>query len=400
MKHPIYLDYAATTPVDPRVAEAIYQHLTQDGIFGNPASQSHVFGRSAAQAVEKARAQVAALINAAPAEIVWTSGATEANNLAIKGVAGYYRKKGRHLVTSKIEHKAVLDPCKQLVQAGYDVTYLDPKPNGLLDVAELEGALRQDTVLVSIMHVNNEIGVIQDIASISQLTRRRGIPLHVDAAQSLGKVAIDVQSLDVDLMSFSAHKLYGPKGCGALYVRRKPQARLLAQIHGGEQERGMRAGTLPTHQIVGMGEACQWAGQEMAADNERIRRLRDRLWSGLQDISEVYLNGNLSQSVAGLLNVSFDFIEGEALLAALKDLAVSSGSACTSANPEPSHVLKAIGRNDRLARSAIRFSLGRFTTVEEIDYAIVQVHRAVNRLRELSPFWEKQQMIRNAHGIA
>lgn len=400
MKHPIYLDYAATTPMDSRVAEAMYRHLTLDGVFGNPASQSHVFGQSAAQAVERARAQLAGLINADPTEIVWTSGATEANNLAIKGVAAYYRKKGRHIVTSKIEHKAVLDPCRQLMREGYEVTYLDPKPNGLLDMAALEAALRHDTVLVSIMHVNNEIGVIQDLVSIGRLTRRRGIPLHVDAAQSLGKVIIDLQALDVDLMSFSAHKLYGPKGSGALYVRRKPRVRILAQIHGGGQERGVRAGTLATHQIVGMGEACRWAGQEMAADNERIRRLRDLLWSGLQDISEIYLNGDLSQSVAGLLNVSFNFIEGEALLAALKGLAVSSGAACTSANPEPSHVLKALGRTDSLARGAIRFSLGRFTTVEEIDYAIVQVRKAVTRLRELSPLWARHQIARHSHGVA
>ncbi len=400
MKHPIYLDYAATTPMDSRVAEAMYRHLTLDGVFGNPASQSHVFGQSAAQAVERARAQLAGLINADPTEIVWTSGATEANNLAIKGVAAYYRKKGRHIVTSKIEHKAVLDPCRQLMREGYEVTYLDPKPNGLLDMAALEVALRHDTVLVSIMHVNNEIGVIQDLVSIGRLTRRRGIPLHVDAAQSLGKVIIDLQALDVDLMSFSAHKLYGPKGSGALYVRRKPRVRILAQIHGGGQERGVRAGTLATHQIVGMGEACRWAGQEMAADNERIRRLRDLLWSGLQDISEIYLNGDLSQSVAGLLNVSFNFIEGEALLAALKGLAVSSGAACTSANPEPSHVLKALGRTDSLARGAIRFSLGRFTTVEEIDYAIVQVRKAVTRLRELSPLWARHQIARRSHGVA
>ncbi len=391
IKLPIYLDYAATTPVDDRVAEKMCGYLTRDGIFGNPASRSHRFGWQADEAVENARAQVAALINADPKEIVFTSGATESDNLAIKGAAHFYRKKGKHIVTCKTEHKAVLDTCRQLEREGYEVTYLDPEPNGLLDLDKLAAALRDDTVLVSIMHVNNEIGVIQDIAAIGELCRERKIVFHVDAAQSAGKVPIDLQTLKVDLMSLSAHKVYGPKGVGALYVRRKPRVRIEAQMHGGGHERGMRSGTLATHQIVGMGEAFDIARREMASENERIRMLRDRLWAGLSRIEEVYLNGDLEQRVPHNLNVSFAFVEGESLIMALKDIAVSSGSACTSASLEPSYVLRALGREDELAHSSIRFSIGRFTTQEEIDYTVELVTRAVDKLRELSPLWEMYQ---------
>jgi cysteine desulfurase len=382
------MDYSATTPVDPRVAELMCSYLTTDGDFGNPASRSHAFGWAADEAVGKARKQVADLVNADPKEIVWTSGATESNNLAIKGVAEFYAKKGRHIITCKTEHKAVLDTCRQLERQGYEITYLDPQPNGLIDLQKLESSLREETILVSIMHVNNEIGVIQDIAAIGELTRERKILLHVDAAQSAGKVPIDLQSLKADLMSFSAHKIYGPKGIGALYVRRKPRVRLEAQTHGGGHERGMRSGTLPTHQIVGMGEAFQIAQQEMAAENERVLGLRQRLWDGIKDMEEVYLNGDESHRVAGNLNVSFAFVEGESLIMALKDLAVSSGSACTSASLEPSYVLRALGREDELAHSSIRFTLGRFSTVEEVDYAIDKIRSEVERLRELSPLWE------------
>ncbi|MBV2090228.1 MAG: IscS subfamily cysteine desulfurase [Candidatus Thiodiazotropha sp. (ex Ctena orbiculata)] len=388
MKLPIYMDYSATTPVDPRVAELMCSYLTPDGDFGNPASRSHAFGWAADEAVGKARQQVADLVNADPKEIVWTSGATESNNLAIKGVAEFYVKKGRHIITCKTEHKAVLDTCRQLERQGYEITYLDPEPNGLIDLQRLESALRDDTILVSIMHVNNEIGVIQNIEAIGEMTRERKILLHVDAAQSAGKVPIDLQSLKVDLMSFSAHKIYGPKGIGALYVRRKPRVRLEAQTHGGGHERGMRSGTLATHQIVGMGEAFHLAQQEMAAENERILGLRQRLWDGIKDMEEVYLNGDESHRVAGNLNVSFAFVEGESLIMALKDLAVSSGSACTSASLEPSYVLRALGREDELAHSSIRFTLGRFSTVEEVDYAINKIRSEVERLRELSPLWE------------
>jgi cysteine desulfurase len=391
MRLPIYLDYAATTPVDPRVAEKMWQYLTADGLFGNAASHSHSYGWSAAKAVESARESVAALVNADPQEIIWTSGATESNNLAIKGAAHYYRSKGRHIVTCKTEHRAVLDTCRQLEREGYEVTYLDPEPTGLIDLAKLEAALRNDTVLVSIMHVNNEIGVVQDIAAIAALTRSRGVLFHVDAAQSVGKIPIDLQTLAVDLMSFSAHKIYGPKGVGALYVRRRPRVHLQAQIHGGGHERGMRSGTLATHQIVGMGEAFRIAQQEMRVENERIRQLSDRLWEGLRDLEEIYLNGDLQQKAAGYLNVSFNFVEGEALLMAMKDIAVSSGSACSSASTEPSHVLRAIGLAEALARSAIRFSIGRFTPLEEIDYATTVARNAVTRLRELSPLWEMHQ---------
>ncbi len=385
---PIYLDYAATTPVDPRVAEKMCACLTMAGNFGNPASRSHAFGWRAEEAVEEARRQVAALVNADPREIIWTSGATESDNLAIKGAAHFYRKKGRHIVTCKTEHKAVLDTCRQLEREGFEVTYLDPEPNGLLDLDKLRQALREDTVLVSIMHVNNEIGVIQDIEAIGEITRERGIIFHCDAAQSAGKVEIDLQRMKVDLMSFSAHKIYGPKGIGALYVRRKPRVRIEAQMHGGGHERGMRSGTLPTHQIVGMGEAFRIAREEMAAENARILQLRNRLWNGIKDMEEVYVNGDLERRVAGNLNVSFNFVEGESLIMALKDMAVSSGSACTSASLEPSYVLRALGRNDELAHSSIRFTIGRFTTPEEIDYVVATVREKVAKLRDLSPLWE------------
>ncbi len=388
MKKPIYFDYSATTPVDPRVAEKMCQCLTLDGNFGNPASRSHEYGWKAEEAVEEARQQVADLVGADPKEIVFTSGATESDNLAIKGAAHFYQKKGKHVVTCKTEHKAVLDTCRQLEREGYEVTYLDPEPNGLIDLDKLKAAIRDDTVLVSIMHVNNEIGVIQDIAAIGEITRERKVLFHVDAAQSAGKVPIDLQTMKVDLMSFSAHKIYGPKGIGALYVRRKPRVRLEAQMHGGGHERGMRSGTLPTHQIVGMGEAFRIAKEEMAADNERIRMLRDRLLKGLEDIEEIYINGDLEQRVPHNLNISFNFVEGESLMMALKDLAVSSGSACTSASLEPSYVLRALGRNDELAHSSIRFSLGRFTTEEEVDYAIEAIKQNIDKLRELSPLWE------------
>ena len=385
---PIYMDYSATTPVDERVAEKMCSYLTRQGLFGNPASRSHEFGWKAEEAVEQARANVARLINANPKEIIWTSGATESDNLAIKGAAHFYRKKGKHIVTLKTEHKAVLDTCRQLEREGYEVTYLDPEPNGLLDLQKFEAALRDDTIVASIMHVNNEIGVIQDIAAMGGICRDRKIIFHVDAAQSAGKVEIDTEKLKVDLMSFSAHKVYGPKGIGALYVRRKPRVRLEAQMHGGGHERGLRSGTLPTHQIVGMGEAFRIAREEMAEDNARIRRLRDRLWNSLSDMEEVYLNGDMDQRIAGNLNVSFNFVEGESLIMALKDMAVSSGSACTSSSLEPSYVLRALGRNDELAHSSIRFTIGRFTTGEEIDYVAGLLREKVGKLRELSPLWD------------
>ena len=388
MKLPIYLDYAATTPMDPRVAEKMCHYLTIDQDFGNPASRSHQFGWKADEAVKKARQQVADLINADPKEIVWTSGATESDNLAIKGVAHFYQKKGKHIITCKTEHKAVLDTCRQLEREGFEVTYLDPEANGLVDLSKLEAAMRDDTILVSLMHVNNEIGVIQDITAIGELTRSKGIIFHVDAAQSAGKVPIDTKTMKVDLMSFSAHKIYGPKGMGALYVRRKPRIRLEAQMHGGGHERGMRSGTLAVHQIVGMGEAFHIAKEEMASENERIRMLRDKLWNGLNDMEEIYLNGDEENRVTGNLNVSFNFVEGESLIMALKDIAVSSGSACTSASLEPSYVLRALGRNDELAHSSIRFSIGRFTTEEDIDYTIKLVREKVEKLRDLSVLWE------------
>jgi cysteine desulfurase len=382
------MDYSATTPVDERVAEKMCSCLTRQGLFGNPASRSHEFGWKAEAAVEQARADVAQLINANPKEIIWTSGATESDNLAIKGAAHFYKKKGRHIVTLKTEHKAVLDTCRQLEREGYEVTYLDPEPNGLLDLQKFEAALRDDTIVASIMHVNNEIGVIQDIAAMGEICRDRKIVFHVDAAQSAGKVDIDTEKLKVDLMSFSAHKVYGPKGVGALYVRRKPRVRLEAQMHGGGHERGLRSGTLPTHQIVGMGEAFRIAREEMAADDARIRGLRDRLWNSLSDMEEVYLNGDMDQRISGNLNVSFNFVEGESLIMALKDMAVSSGSACTSSSLEPSYVLRALGRNDELAHSSIRFTIGRFTTVEEIDYVASLLREKVDKLRELSPLWD------------
>jgi cysteine desulfurase len=391
LKLPIYLDYSATTPVDERVAEQMSRYLTRDGLFGNPASRSHAFGWDAEKAVERARAQVAELVGADPREIVWTSGATEADNLAIKGAAHFYQKKGRHIVTVKTEHKAVLDACRQLEREGFEVTYLDVRSDGLLDLEMLRSALREDTVLLSVMHVNNEIGVIQDIEAIGAIARERKVLFHVDAAQSTGKVGIDLSSLPVDLMSFSAHKSYGPKGIGALYVRRKPRVRIEAQMHGGGHERGMRSGTLAPHQIVGMGEAFGIAREEMGAESERIRMLRDRLWSGLSDMEEVYLNGDLERRIAGNLNVSFNFVEGESLIMALKDIAVSSGSACTSASLEPSYVLRALGRDDELAHSSIRFTLGRYTTAEEVDYTVDLVKHAVAKLRELSPLWEMYQ---------
>ncbi len=386
MKLPIYMDYSATTPVDPRVAEKMIPYLTEK--FGNPASRSHAFGWEADAAVELAREQVAALVNADPKEIVWTSGATESNNLAIKGAAHFYQGKGKHIVTMRIEHKAVIDTVRELEREGFSATYLDPEPNGLLDIEKFKASLRDDTVLVSIMLVNNEIGVIQDIAAIGEICRSRGILFHVDAAQATGKVVIDLQKLKVDLMSFSAHKTYGPKGIGALYVRRKPRVRLEAQMHGGGHERGMRSGTLPTHQIVGMGEAFRIAQAEMSAENERVRMLRDRLMAGLMDMEEVHLNGDLERRVPHNLNLSFNFVEGESLIMAIKDVAVSSGSACTSASLEPSYVLRALGRSDELAHSSIRFSVGRFTTVEEVDYVIALMKSKIDKLRELSPLWE------------
>ncbi len=389
MTQPIYLDYSATTPVDPRVAETMCRYLTmEDGLFGNPASRSHAYGWQADEAVEKARRQVADLIGADPKEIVWTSGATESDNLAIKGAAQFNRRKGNHIITCKTEHKAVLDTCRQLEREGFEVTYLEPKEDGLLDLAELEAAMRPETTVVSIMHVNNEIGVIQDIEAIGELTRARGILFHVDAAQSAGKLPIDLSQLKVDLMSFSAHKVYGPKGIGALYVRRKPRVRIEAQMHGGGHERGMRSGTLPTHQIVGMGEAFAIAGEELASESARIRTLRDRLLDGVRDMEETYINGSLEQRVPHNLNISFNYIEGESLMMALRELAVSSGSACTSASLEPSYVLRAIGRPDELAHSSIRFSFGRFTTEADIDRAVQLVREKVAKLRDLSPLWE------------
>jgi len=386
MKLPIYMDYSATTPVDPRVASMMIPYLTEK--FGNPASSSHAFGWEAEAAVELAREQVAALVNCDPKEIVWTSGATESNNLAIKGAAHFYQGKGKHIITMRIEHKAVIDTVRELEREGFSATYLDPEPNGLLDLDKFKAALRPDTVLVSVMLVNNEIGVIQDIAAIGEICRDKGILFHVDAAQATGKVAIDLQQLKVDMMSFSAHKTYGPKGIGALYVRRKPRVRIEAQMHGGGHERGMRSGTLPTHQIVGMGEAFRIAQEEMAQENERIRMLRDRLLNGLMAIEEVHINGDMEQRVPHNLNLSFSFVEGESLMMAVKDVAVSSGSACTSASLEPSYVLRALGRSDELAHSSIRFSIGRFTTIEEVDYAIELLKNKIGKLRELSPLWE------------
>lgn len=388
MQLPIYLDYSATTPVDPRVAEKMCACLTQDGNFGNPASRSHLFGWKAEEAVENARRQVADLINADPREIVWTSGATESNNLAIKGAAHFLAKRGKHIVTSKIEHKAVLDTCRQLEREGFEVTYLDPDAQGIISPEAVAAALREDTTVVSIMHANNEIGTINDIAAIGELCRERKIVFHVDAAQSAGKIAIDMDTMKVDLLSMSAHKMYGPKGIGALFVRRKPRVRLEAQMHGGGHERGMRSGTLATHQIVGMGEAAEICRLDMAKDAEHSLALRQRFWEGLKDIEQVHINGDAERRLPGNLNISLAFVEGESLIMSLKDLAVSSGSACTSASLEPSYVLRALGLNDELAHSSLRFSFGRFTTEEEVDYAVEQVRKAVNKLRELSPLWD------------
>ncbi|MSR10445.1 MAG: IscS subfamily cysteine desulfurase [Gammaproteobacteria bacterium] len=388
MQYPIYLDYSATSPVDPRVAQKMSECLTLEANFGNPASRSHMFGWKAEEAVETARRQVADLINCDPREIVWTSGATEADNLAIKGAAHFYSKQGKHIITSKIEHKAVLDSCRQLEREGFEVTYLDPAESGIITPEQVAAAIRPDTILVSLMHVNNEIGVINDIEAIGKITREKNVIFHVDAAQSTGKIDIDLDKMPVDLMSLTAHKVYGPKGIGALFVRRKPRVRIEPQMHGGGHERGMRSGTLATHQIVGMGEAYRIAKAEMHEENARILALRDRLLDGLKDIEEVYVNGDLAHRVASNLNISFNFVEGESLMMALRDLAVSSGSACTSASLEPSYVLRAIGLNDELAHSSLRISLGRFTQEAEIDYAIGKIHEAVAKLRELSPLWD------------
>ncbi|MEL0629213.1 IscS subfamily cysteine desulfurase [Psychromonas aquatilis] len=387
MKLPIYLDYAATTPMDPRVVEKMVQYLSMDGDFGNPASRSHRYGWQAEEAVDIAREQIAELINADSREIVFTSGATESDNLAIKGAAHFYQDKGKHIITAKTEHKAVLDTCEQLESEGFEVTYLVPQQDGIISPEQLQAALRADTILVSLMHVNNEVGVVQDIAAFGELCRENNTILHVDAAQSAGKVGIDIQKMKVDLISFSAHKVYGPKGIGALYVSRKPRIRLQPQMHGGGHERGMRSGTLATHQIVAMGEAFRIAKEEMHSENQRILGLRERLLNGLKDMQEIYINGSLTDRVAGNLNISFNFVDGESLVMALKDLAVSSGSACTSASLEPSYVLRAIGLEDDLAHSSIRFSIGRYTTEAEIDYAIKIIHENIGRLRAMSPLW-------------
>ena len=388
VKLPIYFDYSATTPIDPRVAEAMTRCLTMDGNFGNPASRSHVFGWKAEEAVETARQNVADFINADPREIVWTSGATESDNLAIKGIAHFNQKRGKHIITSKIEHKAVLDTCRQLEREGYELTYLDPDSDGLIDPQQVAKAIRPDTTVVSLMHVNNEIGVINDIGAIGAICREHKVFFHVDAAQSPGKLPIDVEAMQIDAMSLCAHKVYGPKGIGALYVRRKPRVRLEAQIHGGGHERGMRSGTLPTHQIVGMGEAFRLAKVDREKDYQHALALRDRFLAGINDMEEVHLNGSLQQRVPHNVNVSFAYVEGESLMMSLKDLAISSGSACTSASLEPSYVLRALGLNDELAHSSLRLSFGRFTTEEEVDYAIAQIHQAVGKLRELSPLWD------------
>src|ERR1700759_3941163 len=383
---PIYMDYSATTPIDPRVVDKMIPYLREQ--FGNPASRSHSYGGAAERAVEEARENVAALVNADPREIIWTSGATESDNLAIKGAAHFYKSKGKHIITVKTEHKAVLDTTRELEREGYEVTYLDVKDDGLIDLDAFKAAIRPDTILVSVMSVNNEIGVIQDIETIGEICREKGIIFHVDAAQATGKVEIDLQKLKVDLMSFSAHKTYGPKGIGALYVRRKPRVRIEAQMHGGGHERGMRSGTLATHQIVGMGEAFRIAREEMATENERIRMLRDRLLRGLSQIEEVYVNGDMESRVPHNLNISFNFVEGESLIMAVKDVAVSSGSACTSASLEPSYVLRALGRHDELSHSSIRFMVGRFTTEQDVDYVINLLKTKILKLRDLSPLWE------------
>ncbi|REJ59685.1 MAG: IscS subfamily cysteine desulfurase [Proteobacteria bacterium] len=391
MNVPIYLDYLSTTPVDPRVVEAMTQCLSMDGVFGNPASRSHQYGWKAEEAIENARCQVAELINADPREIVWTSGATESDNLAIKGAAHFYQRKGKHIITSKIEHKAVLDTCRQLEREGFDVTYLEPNEDGLTTPEMIAAAMREDTSVVSVMHANNEIGVVNDIAGIGEVCRERGVIYHVDAAQSTGKLPLDMEAMKVDLLSISAHKMYGPKGIGALYVRRKPRVRIEAQMHGGGHERGMRSGTLATHQIVGLGEAARIANEEMQAEGDRLKALRQRFWDAINDIPEVHMNGSRDHRLPGALNVSFAFVEGESLLMSLKDLAISSGSACTSASLEPSYVLRALGLNDELAHSSLRFSFGRFTTEEDVDQAAQSVRHAVDKLRELSPLWDMYQ---------
>jgi cysteine desulfurase len=383
---PVYMDYSSTTPIDPRVVDKMLPYLREQ--FGNPASRSHAFGWEAEEAVEDARAQVASLVGADPREIVWTSGATESINLAIKGAAHFYKDKGKHIITPKTEHKATLDTVRELERQGFEATYLDVLPNGLIDYDQLISAIRPDTILISVMYVNNEIGVVQDIEKIGDMCRERGIVFHVDSAQATGKIDINLANLKVDLMSFSAHKTYGPKGIGALFVRRKPRIRIEAQMHGGGHERGMRSGTLATHQIVGMGEAFRLAKEEMVTEGTRIRMLRDRLWTGLSTIEEVYLNGDMDSRVPHNLNISFNYVEGESMLMALKDVAISSGSACTSASLEPSFVLRALGRNDELAHSSIRFSVGRFTTIEEVDFTIELVKEKISKLRELSPLWE------------
>jgi cysteine desulfurase len=386
---PIYMDYGATTPVDPRVVDAMIPWLREH--FGNPASRSHAWGWEAEAAVEKARGQVAELIGADPREIVWTSGATESNNLAIKGAAHFYQTRGKHLITVKTEHKAVLDPMRELERQGFEVTYLDVQPDGLVDLERFKDALRKDTILVSVMLVNNEIGVIQDIPAIGALCRERGIIFHVDAAQATGKVAIDLKTLPVDLMSLASHKTYGPKGIGALYVRRKPRVRIEAQMHGGGHERGMRSGTLPTHQIVGMGEAFRIAQEEMGTELERIRMLQRRLIDGLSDVEQTFLNGHAEKRIPHNVNMSFNYVEGESLIMGIKGIAVSSGSACTSASLEPSYVLRALGRSDELAHSSLRMTIGRFTTADDIDYAVSTIRHNVAKLRELSPLWEMYQ---------
>ncbi|HBZ07440.1 MULTISPECIES: IscS subfamily cysteine desulfurase [Massilia] len=383
---PIYMDYSATTPIDPRVADKMIPYLREQ--FGNPASRSHMYGWSAEAAVEEARAHVAALVGADPREIIWTSGATESNNLALKGAANFYKTKGKHIITVKTEHKAVLDTVRELERQGFEATYLEPQDNGLITIAQLEAAIRPDTILVSVMLVNNEIGVIQPIDAIGELCRSKGIIFHCDAAQATGKVQIDLEKTKCDLMTFTAHKTYGPKGVGALYVRRKPRVRLEAQMHGGGHERGLRSGTLPTHQIVGMGEAFRIAKEEMDSELERVKALRDRLAKGLMEIEEVYVNGDMEHRVPHNLNVSFNYVEGESLIMAIKDIAVSSGSACTSASLEPSYVLRALGRSDELAHSSIRFTIGRFTTEEDIDFAVNLLKSKVGKLRELSPLWD------------
>ena len=388
MSNPIYMDYSATTPVDSRVARKMIDCLTMEGNFGNPASRSHYYGWQAEKAVDVARDQVASLVGADPREIVWTSGATESNNLAIKGIAHFYQKRGKHIITLKTEHKAVLDTCRQLERESFEVTYLEPMSNGLLDLEVLKDAIRKDTILVSIMHVNNEIGVIQDLQAIGDVCRANKVFFHVDAAQSPGKVDIDLNSLPVDLMSFSAHKIYGPKGVGALYVRRKPRVRIESQIHGGGHERGMRSGTLATHQIVGMGEAFAISKTEMAEENIRIKKLRDQLLAGFIDMEEVVINGDMENRIPGNLNISFNYVEGESLMMAISDIAVSSGSACTSANLEPSYVLRALGLSDELAHSSIRFSIGRYTTEDNVKEAITLVREKVQKLRDLSPLWD------------